>query len=61
MYGFTREQMECRAAADCNRERLKEHRQCEYCHLIFDCKEYKKLTGKSLCQYVDSWRDGLDE
>lgn len=45
-YDFTNEQMENRVLADCNRERLKEHRQCDYCHLCFDCKVYVKRTGK---------------
>ena len=53
MYGYTLEQIESRVLADCNKERLKEHRQCDYCHLCFDCRHYKKMTNKSLCQFLD--------
>lgn len=52
-YGFTLKQIESRVLADCNKERLKEHRQCDYCHLCFDCKYYEKQTGKTLCEYLD--------
>ena len=54
-YDFTNEQIENRVLADCNRERLKEHRQCDYCHLCFDCKAYLKRTGKSLCKFLDNY------
>ena len=39
-YDFTNEQIENRVLADCNRERLKEHRQCDYCHLCFYSYNY---------------------
>lgn len=58
MYGFTKEQMESRVLANCNKERLKEHRQCNYCHLCFDCKEYQKLTKKTLCNFLDNYSEG---
>ena len=54
-YDFTNEQIENRVLADCNRERLKEHRQCDYCHLCFDCKVYAKRTGKSLYTFLDNY------
>ena len=54
-YDFANEQIENRVLADCNRERLKEHRQCDYCHLCFDCKVYVKRTGKSLCKFLDNY------
>ena len=51
-YGFTLEQIENRALADCNKERLKEHKQCDYCHLVFDCKYYRSKMNKTLCQFL---------
>ena len=55
-YGFTLEQIESRVLADCNRERLKEHKQCDYCHLVFDCKYYRSKMNKTLCQFLsEQW------
>lgn len=51
-YEFTLEQIEARASAKCNIDRLLEHRDCNYCHLCFDCDYYKKKTGESLCNFV---------
>ena len=51
-YGFTLEQIENRVLADCNKERLKEHKQCDYCHLVFDCKYYKSQINKTLWQVL---------
>lgn len=54
-YDYTNEQIESRVLAPCNRHRLKEHRQCEYCHLCFDCIVYKDRTGINLCEFVDNY------
>ena len=51
-YGFTLEQIENRVLADCNKERLKEHKQCVYCHLVFACRYYRSPMNKSLCQFL---------
>ena len=51
-YGFTLEQIENRVLADCNKERLKEHKQCDYCHLVFDCRHYRSQMNKTLCQFL---------
>ena len=48
-YDYTIEQIESRVLADCNRERLKEHRQCAYCHLCFDCIVYKDHRQCDYC------------
>lgn len=53
-YGFTFEQIENRVLADCNIKRLKEHRQCDYCHMIFDCKYYNYYNKKTLCEFLDN-------
>lgn len=53
-YGYTLDQIENRVQAECNKKRLEEHRQCDYCHLVFDCKYYKSQTNKTLCEYLDS-------
>ena len=53
-YDFTNEQIENRVLADCNRERLKEHRQCNYFDLCFDCKVYVKRSEKRLCKFLDN-------
>lgn len=58
MYGFTIEQIENRVLADCNIKRLKEHRQCDYCHLIWDCKEYKSKKNITLCEFLDNYLKG---
>lgn len=58
-YGYTLEQVASRALADCNRDRLNEHRDCDYCHLCFDCDYFKKETGETLCTLVDK-KDVLD-
>lgn len=55
-YYFTNDQIENRVLADCNRARLEEHRQCDYCHLCFDCKAYAERTGKSLCKFLDNYK-----
>ena len=52
MYEYTNEQIESRVLANCNCERLKEHRQCDYCHLCFDCKAYKERMGIDLCKFL---------
>ena len=59
MYEYTNEQIESRVLADCNRERLKEHRQCDYCHLCFDCNAYKERTGIDLCKFLDDYEWNL--
>ena len=58
-YDYTIEQIESRVLADCNRERLKEHRQCNYCHLYFDCKAYKERMGIDLCKFLDDYEWNL--
>ena len=54
-YAFSNEQIESRVLADCNRKRLAEHRQCDYCHLCFDCKVYIRRTRKTLCYFLDNY------
>ena len=56
-YDYTNEQIENRVLAECNRKRLKEHRQCDYCHLVFDCRVYNKRTGITLCQFLDNTKE----
>ena len=56
-YGYTNEQIESRVLAPCNQHRLEEHRQCDYCHLIFDCRVYKERTGITLCQFLDNHKE----
>lgn len=55
---YTRDEVldliEMRVEADCNMKRLAEHRDCNYCHLSFDCRYYKRQTGDTLCDYHDS-------
>lgn len=48
------DKIECRATAECNLNRLAEHNDCNYCHLTFDCKYYKKETGDTICDFVQS-------
>lgn len=54
-YGFSTEQIENRVLASCNQERLKEHRQCYFCHMVCDCKYYKSKKGITLCQFLDDY------
>ena len=56
-YDYTNEQIENRVLAECNRKRLKEHRQCAYCHLCFDCIVYKHRTGINLCEFLDNYKE----
>lgn len=57
-YNFTIEQIENRVLADCNQKRLLEHRQCDYCHMIWDCKKYQQEKGKTLCKFLDEYLKG---
>lgn len=54
-YDYTNEQIECRVLAPCNIARLKEHRQCEFCHLCFDCIVYMDRNKINLCQFLDNY------
>ena len=56
-YDYTNEQIENRVLAECNRQRLKEHRQCAYFHLCFDFIVYKDRTGINLCEFLDNYKD----
>lgn len=54
-YYYSDIQIERRVLAPCNVERLKEHRQCEFCHLCFDCIVYKDRNKINLCQFLDNF------
>ena len=60
MYNFTIDQIESRVLADCNIKRLKEHRQCDYCHLIWDCNKYKQEKKMTLCQFLDEYLSKIE-